>query len=76
MCPACRSHCVYLPCTLRWGASILLVGNLDVKYSLPEYNSLERMEGNDTRPAVRLSFRHARRRQPKKAERPYPRQAQ
>ncbi|SPA43899.1 hypothetical protein CBM2629_A100097 [Cupriavidus taiwanensis] len=64
------SQCVYLPCTLRSGTSILLVGNLDVKYGLPEYNSTERMEGNDTRPAVRLNFRHARRHQPKKTERP------
>ncbi|QEZ44865.1 RNA-binding protein [Cupriavidus oxalaticus] len=48
--------------------SILLLGNLDpkttdeeigaflVKYGLPEYNGIEHMEGDGTRPAVRLTF--------------------
>ncbi|RDJ98140.1 RNA-binding protein [Cupriavidus lacunae] len=48
--------------------SILLLGNLDakatdeeiraflVKYGFPEYHSIEHMEGDGTRPAVRLTF--------------------
>jgi hypothetical protein len=48
--------------------SILLLGNLDakttdkeigaflLKYGFPEYTSIEYMEGDGTRPAVRLTF--------------------
>ncbi|MFJ4294077.1 RNA-binding protein [Cupriavidus sp. NPDC089707] len=48
--------------------SILLLGNLDakttdeeigaflVRYGFPEYTSIEHMEGDGTRPAVRLTF--------------------